>query len=118
MSVVSLEINERTYEVACEAGQEAHLRQLAQVMDERVRDLVASVGSVGEPRLLAMAGLMVADELHEAHKQIHDLESKFKAAPPNRAESQSDQTKTAATVEACTKRVEAVAARLGSLELA
>ncbi len=50
MAVVSLKINERTYDVACEVGQEAHLRKLAQYMDERVRDLVASVGSAGSPR--------------------------------------------------------------------
>ncbi len=112
MAVVSLKINERTYDVACEAGQEAHLRKLAQYMDERVRDLVASVGSVGEPRLLAMASLMVADELYEARKQIHDLETK--AAEPGRAGSDSGQTETAATLEAYAQRIEAVATRLGS----
>ncbi len=116
MTVVSLKINGRNYEVACEAGQEAHLRNLAQIMDERVRDLAASIGSVGEPRLLAMVGLMIADELHEAHKQIHDLESKPKAAASKRAGAPPDQTKTAATLEACAKRIEAVATRLGSLE--
>ncbi len=114
MTVVSLKINERTYDVACEAGQEAHLRKLAQNMDERVRDLVASVGSVGEPRLLAMASLMVADELYEAQKQIHDLESDSKAAEPGRAGSDSDQTETAATLEAYAQRIEAVVTRLGS----
>ncbi len=114
MAVVTMKINARKYEIACEAGQEAHLRKLAQFMDERVRELVASVGSVGEPRLLAMAGLMVADDLNEAHKRIRDLESKSKAADPRRSDSDSDRTVTAATLEACAQRIEAVATRLES----
>ncbi len=114
MAVVSLKINERTYDMACEAGQEAHLRKLAQNMDERVRDLVASIGSVGEARLLAMASLMVADELYEAKKQIRDHESDSKAANPRPAGSNSGQTETAATLEAYAQRIEAVATRLGS----
>ncbi len=103
MAEISLTINERSYDVACDDGQEGHIRKLAEHIDERVRDLAGTVGQVGEGRLLVMASLVVADELFEAYKQIHALKP---GAEPETGT-------TAETLEACAKRIEAIAARLG-----
>ena len=107
MTQISLTINDRAYDVTCDDGQEGHLRKLAEHLDERVRDLAAAVGQVGEGRLLVLASLVVADELFEAYKELHALKA---GAGPEGAPG--DQA-AAETLETCAQRVEAIAIRLG-----
>ena len=109
MTQISLTINDRNYEVTCDDGQEEHLRRLAGHLDERIQGLVGAVGQVGEGRLLVMASLMVADELFEAYKENHALTAEQESASggvPGSAAS-------AAVLETCAQRIEAIAARLG-----
>ena len=63
MPLVNVMINGRAYTLACDDGEEEHLRELGQFLDKKVRELSSSVGQVGDARLLLMAGLVVADEL-------------------------------------------------------
>ena len=65
MATVTVEINGRPYAVGCADGQEERVRILAKQFDGHVRQVSAEVGHVGELRLFLMAGLMLADELHE-----------------------------------------------------
>ena len=108
MPEISLNINERNYQVTCDDGQEAHLRQLAGHLDERIQGLVGAVGQVGEGRLLVMASLMVADELFEAYKENHALK-----AAKDPGEGGAGEGAVAAALEACAQRIETIAARLG-----
>lgn len=68
MKQVSITINGRDYDIACEEGQEDHLRRLAGYVDRRVAELVTSVGQIGDTRLLVLASLLIADELHDARE--------------------------------------------------
>ncbi len=70
MPSVFLTINDRRYQVACEDGQEAHLTRLGAYVDKRIKELVASVGQVGDSQLLVMASLLIADELSDAYAEI------------------------------------------------
>ena len=65
MATVTVEINGRSYAVGCADGQEERVRILAKQFDGHVRQVSGEVGHVGELRLFLMAGLMLADELHE-----------------------------------------------------
>ncbi len=114
MPQISLKINERSYQVTCDTGQEEHLRKLAGHLDERIQDLVGSVGQVGEGRLLVMASLMVADELFEAYKENHALKDATGGAAHNGAGGDGEvEGAAAAALEACAQRIETIAARLG-----
>ena len=64
MGQVRITLNGRGYDIACEDGQEEHVMRLANAMSERVNQLVAANGQVGEARLLLMGGLLMADDLH------------------------------------------------------
>ena len=66
MATVTVEINGRPYAVGCADGQEERVRILARQFDGHVRQVAGEVGHVGDIRLFLMAGLMLADELHEA----------------------------------------------------
>lgn len=66
MGQVTLKINGYPYVLGCPDGQEAHLEALGAELDARVSSIRAQVGNLGEARLLAMAGIMLADELADA----------------------------------------------------
>jgi cell division protein ZapA len=63
MPLVPLTVNGRTYEIACDPGQEDQLRRLGGELAARVDRLIGEVGQVGDAQLMLMAGLLVADEL-------------------------------------------------------
>ena len=66
MATVTVEINGRPYAVGCADGQEERVRILAKQFDGHVRQVAGEVGHVGDIRLFLRAGLLLADELHEA----------------------------------------------------
>ena len=69
MPLVNVMVNNRAYTIACDEGEEDHLRQLAGHVDNKVKELLGSVGQVGDQRLLLMAALLIADERHEAARR-------------------------------------------------
>ena len=73
MGQLAVTVNGRSYPIACEEGQEKHLAELGAYVDKRVKDLVASVGQVGDTRLLVMASLLIADELSELYDEMDTL---------------------------------------------
>ena len=75
MAQVNVTINGRQFRMACEDGQEDHLRQLARELDERIVALRGQFGEIGDARLTVMAALMVADELAEAGRKFKRLEA-------------------------------------------
>ena len=70
MGQVNVEINSRKYQIACDDGQEAHLSRLGSYVDNRIGELVAAVGQIGDARLLVMVSLLVADELFDAYAEL------------------------------------------------
>lgn len=65
MAEVTLVIGGRSYRLACRDGEEEELRAAGRLLESRVAGLVESQGSVAEPRLLLMAALLLAGELHD-----------------------------------------------------
>lgn len=77
MPQVAVQINGKTYRMACDEGQEAHLLDLAQRFDRTINSLKGSFGEIGDQRLTVMAGVMVTDELVELQHKIRGLESEL-----------------------------------------
>jgi len=74
---INVSINGRGFPIACEAGEEERLRDLARYVDHHVSELAQKVGQVGDARLLLMASLMIADELAEAVSRLEDAQEKM-----------------------------------------
>lgn len=106
MAQVDVTINDRSYRIACDDGQEGHLTRLASYVDERVQELVASVGQVGDARLLVMASLLIADELSEAVESLATLQDKRHSTPVATEED------VAEAMESLADRIERIAAKL------
>ena len=75
MSQVDVQINGKSYNVSCDDGQEDHLLELAGYVDQRVQELIKSVGQVGDTRILVMACLLIADELAEIYSNEKNAHS-------------------------------------------
>lgn len=116
MPLVNVLVNGRAYTLACDAGEEEHLRELGRYLDKRVSELQGSVGAVGDARLLLMAGLVVADELSDALARLSEREREvatLKSSLTNaQADAQNTETRAIDTLESAASRVEAIAARL------
>lgn len=108
MPQVSVTINSRRYEIACDDGQEAHLMRLGAYVDKRVGELVAAVGQVGDARLLVMVSLLLADELADIYSEIETLKTSNKGA----AQRQDAEDALTDGIEALASRIESIAARL------
>jgi len=65
MAQVTVRINGYAYIVGCEDGQEAHLEQMSAEIEQRINSIKAIGGQSGEARLLMLAALLLADELHD-----------------------------------------------------
>jgi cell division protein ZapA len=68
MAQVTIRINGYVYTVGCEDGQEPHLEQMAAEIEQRITSIKAIGGQSGEARLLMLAALLLADELHDTRK--------------------------------------------------
>ena len=75
MAQVRTQINGRSYESACDDGEEEHVQQLGRYVDEKVMELASRIGQVGDTRLLVMAALLITDELSEAYSKLEDVDS-------------------------------------------
>lgn len=74
MVTVPIRVGGRDYRIACDDGQEEHLRVLADDVDDRVRSLAFSTGNnLSENMALLMSALTMADELIELRKENERL---------------------------------------------
>jgi cell division protein ZapA len=116
MPLVNVMVNSRAYTIACDEGEEDHLRELAGHVDGKVKELLSSVGQVGDQRLLLMAALLIADEHHEASAQLHLRNQELGTLTGSHEEvsgklAQSESV-AAGAFEAATRRLEDIAGRL------
>ena len=70
MAQVTIRINGYAYTVGCEDGQEAHLERMAAEIEQRINSIKAIGGQSGEARLLMLAALLLADELHDTRNSV------------------------------------------------
>jgi len=77
---VTVRVGGYSHPVSCEDGQEAHLIALAAEVDRRVASVKTMGGSYGEPRLLLLAALLLADEVHDLKVEV--AQARAGVAPP------------------------------------
>jgi cell division protein ZapA len=70
MPEIHITINGRNYPVACDEGQEARLKELAQYVDRKTAEFAKKLGQIGEARLLVLAALTITDELADTHATL------------------------------------------------
>jgi cell division protein ZapA len=83
MPQVEIFIGGRTFEVACQEGEEHFLHSAAGMLDAEAATLAEQIGRLPESRMLLMAGLLLADKtagledkLREAQVEIVELRAR------------------------------------------
>ncbi|MCB1492800.1 MAG: cell division protein ZapA [Rhodobiaceae bacterium] len=111
---VNVTIAGRTYRMACEAGQEDHLLGLADQVNGHIEHLRHEFGDVGDMRLLIMAALVLADELHETRRALAETTDEARQLTDAKAVINdkiiSAQIATAEMLDSASARIEALAA--------
>jgi cell division protein ZapA len=74
MPQVEITIGGRTFEVACQEGEEQYLISAATILDAEAALLSAQIGRMPEARMLLMAGLMLADRTAGLEDQVRENE--------------------------------------------
>jgi cell division protein ZapA len=104
MPLVDIYLSGRKYSVSCEGGQEARLRQLGEHVGVRLRELAESGVTGSDAHMLALAALLVADELFDLKEGIDKSHSRGTKDP--------EREQAVAAIDTVTRRIEDLATRL------
>lgn len=86
MGQVTVTIAGKMFRMACDDGQEPHLQQLAASVDNKINDLRAAFGDIGDQRLTVMAAIALADEATETNRRIDKMQEDIAALQRNQGE--------------------------------
>ena len=85
MANVNISFNGKNFLLSCEDGQEEHLEELSNVLNQKFNGLKTSLGNIGENKLLLITSISVLDEYFETTKKIeekrnelNEIKKKFK----------------------------------------
>lgn len=79
MPEVNIEIGGRTFQVACQTGEEHFLQSAAALLDGEASVLAEQIGRMPETRMLLMAGLMLADKTAGMEEELRAAEARLEA---------------------------------------
>lgn len=106
MARVEIEINNRPYLLNCAEGQEGRIRELAAYVDSRLKQVTGGGRSGSEAMMLVATCIVLADDLSDA------LSSRSAPAAAPFTGPSAEEQEAVAAVDAITRRIEEVAARL------
>jgi len=110
LAQVTLTIAGNPYTISCDDGQEEQIGRLGRYLDQRGRELTAAIGPIQENLLLAMIGLLVADELADTYGELEELRA---ANGSGGAEAKAEaETHVVDAIDAMADRIETIAERL------
>ena len=66
MSVVTISIANKKYQIGCENGQEERLCELSEMIDLRAREILDKIGPMSEAMMLVTLCVVLADEINAA----------------------------------------------------
>jgi len=79
MPEVTIHIGGRSFEVACQDGEEHFLHSAAKMLDDEAQALAAQIGRLPETRMLLMAGLLLADKTANLAERLSKAEQEIKS---------------------------------------
>ena len=108
-SVVTIRLNGHPYKIGCGAGEEDHVAKLGNEVEVVMQSLIASVGQIGEARLLAMVSLILADRA-----TAQSTSNSHSDAEPASSNKTSNDDAAAEVLEDAAVRIAALASKLAS----
>ena len=78
MANVNIKFNGKDFLLSCEDGQEAHLEELSEQLNQKFENLKKDLGNIGENKLLLITSIKIIDEYFETKKKIEEKKVEFK----------------------------------------
>ena len=72
MGNVNIKFNGKEFLLSCEDGQEEHLEELSQNLNQKFSQLKSKLGNLGENKLLLITSISLMDEYFETEKKIEE----------------------------------------------
>ena len=72
MANVNIKFNGKDFLLSCEDGQEEHLEELSNNLNQKFNDLKDNLGNIGENKLLLITSIKIMDEYFETRKKIDE----------------------------------------------
>lgn len=77
MPETEIKIGGRNFTVSCQEGEEHFLQSAAKLLNAEATVLTSQIGRMPEPRMLLMAGLMLADKTAGLEEKLQEIEGKL-----------------------------------------
>jgi len=81
MPEIDIIINNREHKIACSAGEENRVKELANLLNEEVSNIANTIGQIGDVKLMVLAAITILDKnqdiLDDAVKDIENSSTKL-----------------------------------------
>ena len=81
MPQIEIAIGGRSFEVACQEGEDHYLQSAAAMLDTEAGHLSSQIGRMPEARMLLMAGLMLADKTAGLEDKVKQADTRIAQLP-------------------------------------
>lgn len=90
MPEVKITIGGRTFDVACQEGEEHFLQSAAAMLDAEASTITGQIGRLPEAKMLLMAGLMLADKAASVDDENRTVKQRIAALEAELAEARAN----------------------------
>ena len=77
MANVNVKFNNKEYLLACDDGQEEHLKELANHLDKKYDELKKNLGNIGENKLMLITAIQMIDDYFDLLKKVKKTKDDF-----------------------------------------
>ena len=78
MANINIKFNGKEFLLSCDDGQETHLEELSEQLNQKFEKLKNELGNIGENKLLLITSIKIIDEYFETKKKIEEKKKDFK----------------------------------------
>jgi len=112
MADVSVSINGRQFNIACDEGQEQRVLDLANFVDTRVKEMKQAGAGTNEQHLLVLTSIVMADEMFD----LRDASANTNTAPLDGLQiSSQDEGEIVSAIDQMAARIEKIAGGLDKI---
>ena len=77
MANVNIKFNNKDYLLSCDDDQEENLKELADHLDAKYKELKKNLGNIGESKLLLITAIKMVDDYFDLFKKVKNTKNDF-----------------------------------------
>lgn len=112
MGEIAVKMNGRTYDIACDDGQEQRVRELAAYVENKARDVARSGAAQTETHLMVITSILLSDEIFDLQRGIADIRGRMENAGSKQGLSKDDEQFIADAITQLAQRIEALSKKV------